>query len=189
MKKKKQLLKAGAVMAAGLAGSTMMSAADIPAQQPAEAPVQVTAADAVVINGEVVDYDQLMASMPTPAPVDQYKKMYGPPQKLVYGPPPAPPKRIDNVITPEDSVLMETQVIALVAQFFHKESEKSTRESNFYQDLGAELNYVENVMRLLDQEWETDTYYKAENVQTVGDVIDILLTNRRHSRRGEDPLR
>ena len=71
----------------------------------------------------------------------------------------------------------------------YKESEKITRESNFYQDLGAELNDVENVMRLLDQEWETDTYYKAENVQTVGDVIDILLTNRRHSRRGEDPLR
>ena len=173
-------------MAAGLAGTSVMTGADMPAQS-VETPVQITAADAVVINGEEVDYDQLMASMPTPAPVGQYKKMYGPPQKLVYGPPPAPPKRINNVITPEDSVLMETQVIALVAQFFHKESEKITRESNFYKDLGAELDDVENVMRLLDQEWDTDTYYKAENVQTVGDVIDILLANRRPE--GDDERR
>ena len=185
-KKKKQLLKAGAVVAAGLAGTALVTGTAI-TEPRASTPSAITAADAVVINGEVVSYDQLLASVSTtPTPVGQVQKMYGPPRepvKLVYGPPPVQPPvvKIDTIAAPVDSVLLEKRVIATVAQMLSLRTEKITRKSNFTRDLGADSLDLVEVVIALEKEWGiTFTGEALNSIQTVGDVIDYIFVATRN---------
>lgn len=187
-KKKKQLLKAGAVVAAGLAGTALVTGAVTGHR--AIAPTVITAADAVVINGEEINYDQLLASVsPRRTPVGQHKKMYGPPRdpnvgrprepiKLVYGPPPVQPPRVEidtTSLVAVDSVLVETRVIATVAQMLGINTEVITRNSNFTRDLGADSLDMVEVIIALEKEWGVTFRDEALNsIQTVGDVIDYI---------------
>lgn len=118
MKKKnkgrKSITAVGTVLAAGL---TPGIAAGTPATPPPSADVELTAADAISINGEVFDFDELFAMNQINRDPRDIPKVYGPPpsisekekaererirrerarqdsidrlraQKLVYGPPP-----------------------------------------------------------------------------------------------------
>lgn len=88
-KNKKSLTAIGTVVAAGLSPGIVSGS---PVPQSPGTDVELTAADAVSINGDVLDFDELYALQQInhrrQAPV------YGPPQPKVYGP--RPPKEKDN---------------------------------------------------------------------------------------------
>ena len=89
MNKKKQIA-VGALLSAAGAGLVGHAAADANNVQPrVETVTEVTAADAVVIDGEVINYDDmLLAEARTPRrPQKPPKVVYGPPQSKMYGPP------------------------------------------------------------------------------------------------------
>lgn len=104
MKKKnkgrKSLTAMGAVVAAGL---TPGIASSTPASPPTSTDVELTAADAVAINGNVFDFDELFAMRQINRDQRNPPKVYGPPPSIrnkeredsitqtiseVYGPPP-----------------------------------------------------------------------------------------------------
>lgn len=86
-KGRKSLTAVGAVVAAGLTPGivTGTPASPVPNQD-----VEITAADAVSINGDIFDFDELFAMQQgsRDPQVQKQKTVYGPPQPKVYGPPP-----------------------------------------------------------------------------------------------------
>ena len=74
-----------------------------------------------------------------------------------------------------DSVLVETRVIATVAQMLGINTEVITRKSNFTRDLGADSLDMVEVIIALEKEWGVTFRDEALNsIQTVGDVIDYI---------------
>ena len=84
-KGRKSLTAVGAVVAAGLSPGI---ASSTPAPQPPSAEVELTAADAVAINGDVFDFDELFAMRQVNNGHVIVKPVYGPPHPKVYGPRP-----------------------------------------------------------------------------------------------------
>lgn len=90
-KGKKSLTAIGAVVAAGLTPGIVSGA---PASQSPAPDMELTAADAVSINGKVFDFDELFAMQEASPEQQIIRTMYGPQQPKVYGP--LPPKSQDK---------------------------------------------------------------------------------------------
>lgn len=84
-KGRKSLTAVSAVVAAGLSPGI---ASSTPAPQPLNTEMELTAADAVAINGDVFDFDELFAMHQYSDEPQIIKPVYGPPPPKVYGPPP-----------------------------------------------------------------------------------------------------
>lgn len=84
-KGKKSLTAIGTVVAAGLTPGIVTGT---PVQEPTNNEIELTAADAVAIDGETFDFDELFAMRGTDGTYGMPQLVYGPP-RTVYGPPPA----------------------------------------------------------------------------------------------------
>ncbi|MBI4566553.1 MAG: acyl carrier protein [Planctomycetes bacterium] len=74
---------------------------------------------------------------------------------------------------------IEEKVIAIVADKLNVAKEKITRESSFVNDLGADsLDTVELVMEIEDTFDLSIPDDAAEKIQTVGDAIKYIETNK-----------
>ena len=91
---KKRKLALGAVVAAGVTTGAMAATPSPDAPKPSSNPeVELTAADEVRIDGQSVDFDDLIAQIPPRVRDNQVKLMYGVRRPKVYGGPPRYPKK------------------------------------------------------------------------------------------------
>ncbi|MBR6283829.1 MAG: acyl carrier protein [Muribaculaceae bacterium] len=151
-KGKKSLTAVSAVVAAGLAPGIAASAS-ASATQPAGTEVEVTAADVVAIDGEVLDFDVLFAAtqpagtdqQPPRRSPDKHKCVYGPPPRVVYGPPPVvrhelSPAQRDSIAKAGDIDAVTRDIMELCAERIDAADNGIvvTPDSNLISDLGMD---------------------------------------------------
>lgn len=123
---RKSITAVGAVVAAGL---TPGIATSTPVPQSPSTGTELTAADAVSINGEVLDFDELFAMNQVNRGQNRPKLVYGPPQPKVYGPIP-PQKDKDKKKKDREQELREQQIAdSLMIEQMKLEEEMRAREA------------------------------------------------------------
>lgn len=147
-KARKSITAVGAVVAAGLTPGIVTGT---PAPQaPAPAPdIELTAADAVSINGDVFDFDELFAMTQVKRDKDQMKVVYGPPQPKVYGP--IPPKKDKDKDKKKDKDKDKKK----------KDKDQLIREQEIADSLMQEQMKKEEENRLARERWRRDSIERA----------------------------
>lgn len=166
----------GAVIAAGMTTGAI-SVAGAQNAEPQAAETELTAADAVVIDGTEVQMEEVV-----PQVRDRAKPMYGVrqrPIRLLYGPRPRP--RVEQpdpetVIAPS----LEDSVKVVVAGVMNVTPDKVKTTSNLVKDLGADmLNMIELGLAVQREFNVTIPDYKLNTITTVAELIDFVRDNKR----------
>ncbi len=164
----------GAVVAAGMTTGAM-AMAGTPSPEPNAPETELTAADAVVIDGERVEMEDAV-----PQVRDTAKPMYGVRQRpihLMYGPRPKMYGPRPGIIKPDipESVSLENRVTVVVAGVMKVVPEKIAPATDFVKDLGADaLNYMELAFALR-REFNVDvTEEQLVKMRTTADVLQFL---------------
>jgi acyl carrier protein len=177
---KKRKLALGAVMAAGVTTGAMAAtpSPDAP-KQDVKPDVELTAADVVRIDGQDVDFDNLMAQLPPQVRDDRIKLMYGVRKPRVYGGPVRPtmyggprfPKK-DSINAPDT---IYSRVINLVAKEAKTNNWKVKPMSNLRTDLGLDSLGVKNLLVAVEEKFNVVIPEETVNsIETVRDIINFL---------------
>ncbi len=178
---KKHRLVIGAVVAAGVTTGAMAAGMTPEATNRSNPEVQLTAADRVVVDGQTVDFDQMLAQS-TPQVRDHVAKpMYGVRKPLVYGPRPRvygprPPVRKDTAQV-QDTIA--TRVIVLAATQAKVNPKTVTPKSNLVSDLGMDSLGVVELLITIEREF--NVVIPDENldkITTVKDIIEFIKQTR-----------
>lgn len=178
---KKHRLAMGAVVAAGVTtGAIAAGMTTVPTNQ-SNPEVQLTAADRVVVDGQTVDFDQMLAQAAPQVRDRVARPMYGVRQPLVYGPRPRvygprPPVRKDTAQV-QDTIA--TRVIILTATQAKVDPKTVNPKSILVSDLGMDsLSVVEliiNIEREFNMVIPDET---LDKITTVQDIIDFIKQTR-----------
>ncbi len=125
---KKSITAVGAVVAAGLTPGIVTGT---PAPESPSTDIELTAADVVSINGDVIDFDDLFAMHQVNRGQDRPKLVYGPPQPKVYGPPPAQIEKDKKKKKDKDQQRREQEIAdsLMFEQMKHDEEMKALEEA------------------------------------------------------------
>ena len=177
---KKHRLAIGAVVAAGVTTGAMAAGMTPAAAQP-NPEVQLTAADRVVVDGQSVDFDQMLA-LSTPQVRDHVARpMYGVRKPLVYGPRPRvygprPPVRKDTVQV-QDTIT--TRVIALTATQAKVDPKTINPKSELVRDLGLDSLGVVELLITIEREFNLVIPDETlDKMRTVEDIIKFIKQTR-----------
>lgn len=177
---KKHRLAIGAVVAAGVTTGAMAAGMTPAAAQP-NPEVQLTAADRVVVDGQSVDFDQMLA-LSTPQVRDHVARpMYGVRKPLVYGPRPRvygprPPVRKDTVQV-QDTIT--TRVIALTATQAKVDPKTINLKSELVRDLGLDSLGVVELLITIEREFNLVIPDETlDKMRTVEDIIKFIKQTR-----------
>lgn len=149
-KARKSITAVGAVVAAGLTPGIVTGT---PAPQVPAAPapdIELTAADAVSINGDVFDFDELFAMTQVKRDKDQMKVVYGPRQPKVYGP--VPPKKDKDKDKKKDKDKDKKK---------KEDKDQQIREQEIADSLMQEQMKKEEENRLARERWRRDSIERA----------------------------
>jgi len=177
---KKRKLAIGAVVAAGVTSGAMVVAPQGEAPKlEAKPEVALTAADQVVVDGEKIDFDNVLQQMPPEERDQRVRLMYGVKRPRVYGPPPS----YKNVLTQsEDSVVRG--VARLVVKHAKVSPRKVRFDSNLVTNLGLDSLEVKSL--LIDVENKFNVVIPEEtfeSINTVGDIINFLKLPKEDSQQ------
>ena len=172
---KKRKLALGAVVAAGVTTGAMAATPSPDAPKPSCNPeVELTAADEVRIDGQSVDFDDLIAQIPPRVRDNQVKLMYGVRRPKVYGGPPRYPKKPSQA-----SDTIYNNVIDLAAKKANLKPWMVKPMSKLTTDLG--LDSLGVVELLIDVEKQFNIVIPEETVnsiQTVKDIVDFVRNSK-----------
>lgn len=172
---KKRKLALGAVVAAGVTTGAMAATPSPDAPKPSSNPeVELTAADEVRIDGQSVDFDDLIAQIPPRVRDNQVKLMYGVRRPKVYGGPPLYPKKPSQA-----SDTIYNNVIDLAAKKANLKPWMVKPMSKLTTDLG--LDSLGVVELLIDVEKQFNVVIPEETVnsiQTVKDIVDFVRNSK-----------
>lgn len=174
---KKRKLALGAVVAAGVTTGAMAAtpSPDAP-KQDGNPEVELTAADEVRIDGQSVDFDDVLAQIPPRVRDNQVRLMYGVRRPKVYGGPPRRPKQPSQS---PDTTTIYGSVIDLVAKKANLNPWMVQPMSNLTTDLG--LDSLGVVELLIDVEKKFNVVIPEETVnsiKTVKDIIDFVSSSK-----------
>lgn len=177
---KKHRLAIGAVVAAGVTTGAMAAGMTPDVAQP-NPEVQLTAADRVVVDGQSVDFDQMLA-LSTPQVRDHVARpMYGVRKPLVYGPRPRvygprPPVRKDTVQV-QDTIA--TRVVALTATQVKVDPKTINPKSELVRDLGLDSLGVVELLITIEREFNLVIPDETlDKMRTVEDIIKFIKQTR-----------
>ncbi len=166
---RKRKMAIGAVVAAGMTTGAMavVPSSEAPKQE-ANPEVELTAADQVVIEGEQVDFDQLIAQLPPQVRNDRVRLMYGVRPKM-YGPPPRRPDVTDKVDT------VGSQIIKIASGIAKVPTHRVSLGSRLQEDLSMnKVAYMELIIAI-EREFNIVVTEEAFNsMKTVGDVVNYI---------------
>lgn len=172
---KKRKLALGAVVAAGVTTGAMAATPSPDAPKPSSNPeVELTAADEVRIDGQSVDFDDLIAQIPPRVRDNQVRLMYGVRRPKVYGGPPRYPKKPSQA-----SDTIYNNVIDLAAKKANLKPWMVKPMSKLTTDLG--LDSLGVVELLIDVEKQFNVVIPEETVnsiQTVKDIVDFVRNSK-----------
>lgn len=172
---KKRKLALGAVVAAGVTTGAMAVTPSPDAPKPSSNPeVELTAADEVRIDGQSVDFDDVIAQIPPRVRDNQVKLMYGVRRPKVYGGPPHYPKKPSQA-----SDTIYNNVIDLAAKKANLKPWMVKPMSKLTTDLG--LDSLGVVELLIDVEKQFNVVIPEETVnsiQTVKDIVDFVRNSK-----------
>ena len=172
---KKRKLALGAVVAAGVTTGAMAATPSPDAsKQVANPDVELTAADEVRIDGQSVDFDDVLAQIPPRVRDNQIKLMYGVRRPKVYGGPQPHPKKPSQAL---DTI--SSRVIDLAAKNANLNPWMVQPMSKLTTDLG--LDSLGVVELLIDVEKQFNVVIPEETVnsiQTVKDIIDFVRNSK-----------
>ena len=178
---KKHRLAIGAVVAAGVTTGAMAAGMTPDAVTQHNSEVQLTAADRVVVDGQTVGFDQMLAQL-TPQVRDHVARpMYGVRQPLVYGPRPRvygprPPVRKDTVQV-QDTIA--TRVIVLTATQANVDPKTVNQKSNLVRDLGLDSLGVVELLITIEREFNVVIPDETlDKIITVKDIIEFIKQAR-----------
>ena len=178
---KKHRLAIGAVVAAGVTTGAMAAGMTPDAAAQSNPEVQFTAADRVVVDGQSVDFDQMLA-LSTPQVRDHVARpMYGVRKPLVYGPRPRvygprPPVRKDTVQV-QDTIA--TRVIALTATQAKVDPKTINLKSELVRDLGMDSLGVVELLITIEREFNLVIPDETlDKMRTVEDIIKFIKQTR-----------
>lgn len=167
----KRKLAIGAVVAAGVTSGAMavVPQGEAPKQE-AKPEAALTAADQVVVDGETVDFDNVLQLV---SPVERNQRvrlMYGVKRPKVYGPPPSYMKLLTQS---KDSVVRG--VGELVVQHTKVNPHLVKMESNLVTDLGLDSFGVVSLLIDVEKKFNVDMPDETVNsIKTVADIIKFL---------------
>lgn len=145
---KRRKMAIGAVVAAGVTTGAMAAtpAQDVTSQE-TKPEVQLTAADQVVIDGQNIDFDEMLAQLPPQVRNDRVRLMYG--VKTVYGPPPRDPRFDNPQIQKEpvaDTAAVADSVISIIARQANFSVENVNPKMSLRRDLGLKRADIDKVV-------------------------------------------
>lgn len=165
---KKRKMAIGAVVAAGMTTGAMavVPSSETPKQE-TNPEVELTAADRVVIEGEQVDFDQLVAQLPPQVRNDRVRLMYGVRPRM-YGPPP----RIKDTIEQDT---LDAQVINIASEIAKVPSNRVSLDSHLQEDLRMnKVAYIELIIAI-ERKFNIVVSDEAlESMRTVADVVNYI---------------
>ncbi len=177
---KKRKLALGAVVAAGVTtGAMAVTPSPNTPKQDVKPDIELTAADEVRIDGQKVDFDDLMAQLPPQSRKDRVRLMYGVRKPRVYGGPVRPtmyggpkhPKK-DTTNTPDT---IYSRVINLVAKEAKTYNWKVKPMSNLRTDLGLDSLGVVELLIAVEKEFNVVIPDETiDSIVTVKDIMDFL---------------
>lgn len=184
--KNKRRLAIGAVVAAGVTTGTLAAnmASDAAAVQP-NPETELTAADRVVVDGQTVDFDQMLALQSAPVNDRRARTMYGVRKPRLYGPkppvygPPRPKIKQDTVQMPDT---IAQRVVILAAKEAKVDPQTVNPKSNLTQDLGLDLLGVVELLIAIEREYNMVIPDEAlDRIKTVEDIIKFIKNNKNNN--------
>lgn len=175
---KKRRLALGAVVAAGVTTGAMAATPSLDAASEDIKPdTELTAADEVRIDGQSVDFDELMAQLPPRVRDNRVRLMYGVRPK-VYGGPPRVPKK---PVTAPDTIY--SHVIDLAAKQAKLNTWQVKPMSNLTTDLGLDSLGVVELMTAVEKKFNVVIPEETINsIKTVKDIIDFVRNSKDNSK-------
>ena len=173
---KRRKMAIGAVVAAGVTTGAM-AATPTPqgASQDVSPEVQLTAADQVVIDGENLDFDKMIAQLPPQVRNDRVRLMYG--VKPVYGP--RTRERLEPV-QPSDSQAVDTaavadSIISIIARRAGVAAEDVHPQMLLRKDLGMKRVDIDRVAIEVARQFNiVIPYRKIRSFRKVEDIINCV---------------
>lgn len=177
---KKHRLALGAVVAAGVTTGAMAAGMTPDAAAQPTPEVQLTAADRVVVDGQTVDFDQMLALSAPQVRDHVVRPMYGVRKPLVYGPRPKVygPKPIrKDTVQVQDTIA--TRVIALAAIQAKVDPKTMKLKSELVRDLGLDSLGVVELLITIEREFNVVIPDEAlGQMRTVEDIIKFIKQTR-----------
>ena len=172
---KKRRLALGAVVAAGVTTGAMAATPSLDAASEDIKPdTELTAADEVRIDGQSVDFDELMAQLPPRVRDNRVRLMYGVRPK-VYGGPPRVPKK---PVTAPDTIY--SHVIDLAAK---QAKLNPWQVKPMSTDLGLDSLGVVELMTAVEKKFNVVIPEETINsIKTVKDIIDFVRNSKDNSK-------